>query len=420
MKIIIRKMAVISLAALTMVSAFPGAVHADELRGRTIMQEQIKPDPGGFSTTQGLFCTTTVKVVSKVVLHGTSARFNRRADHDVQSFSRRLQNSKRKVHFQNKLDKALARQNSSTYKRQIVGNNMLKYGDKLVSGYSIYKTGESYLESKHTHSSMRFLSRTIKGFDMGMNAADIAGAKGAGGVAIVSGYTKDIFESDEVAWWMNQQDNDFLRFADDQMDLIDDYWTKQFYDWFFRPAEGVGVYKPNIYIYPDEEADVTVKFAIPGLLTNVIPDYTEFWSVTAAPSGKLTDANGARYDYLFYEMDIQPQLVPLNNAFLVPADSRTEVFTEMLKGYGLNDKEIADFCEFWTDKLESGKTYLAYEILTEDVDALMPIEIGPQPDSVLRLWFCFVEYEGQDFVQAQPAAFTRDGFTVVEWGGILN
>jgi hypothetical protein len=421
MRKMIRRLSVIALAAATALTAFPQGVYADYLKGKTIVQEQLKPDPGGFSTSQGIFATTTVKATSKALLHYSPGKYSTSVDRNIRRYSNYLSKpgGKHRISAQNKLNKALERSHSNKYKASKAGK-LLKAGDKAVSAYSIYKTGETYLESKHTHSSMRLLSRSIKGFDMGMNGADMAGMKGAGGVAIVSGYTKDTFESDEFASYMNSQDNATLRFLDDQVDLIDDYWTKQFYDWFFRPAEDVGVYKPNIYIYPAEDTDVNVKFAIPGLLTKVIPDYNGIWDVTAKQGGKLIDANGNTYDYLFYESDIQASLIDLEGAFLIPAEGRDKAFKEMLSAYGLNEKEIADFCEFWSEKLEDGESYLAYEVLTDDVDALMPIEIDPQPESILRLWFFFVPYEGQEFIQAQPEAFVRDGFTVVEWGGLIR
>ena len=59
--------------------------------------------------------------------------------------------------------------------------------------------------------------------------------------------------------------------------------------------------KPNIYLYPQAETEITVTFENPGYLTSSIPDYAGKWTVTAAPDGTLTDENGCSYDYLFYE-----------------------------------------------------------------------------------------------------------------------
>ena len=41
--------------------------------------------------------------------------------------------------------------------------------------------------------------------------------------------------------------------------------------------------KPVIYLYPEEETEVTVSLDFDGTLTSTYPDYGEGWTVTAAP-----------------------------------------------------------------------------------------------------------------------------------------
>ena len=411
------------LAAAVMITACPQYAFADYIKGKNIVEEQINPGPGGWTTTQGWVSSGTVKATSKAVNHFFPSGYAKAVDKKVREHSNYFKHQgprRHAVSHQNKLNKALAKTQTKEYKISKYNARVAGVVDKGVSAYSIYKTGESYLESRHNHSSLRFTSRVIKGIDIGLNTADIAGAKGAGIAAIGSGYTKDIFESEQFTNWANEQDNAVLDFFDDQVDLIDDYWTQTFYNWWFRPANGVGVYKPNIYLYPAEVTDIRVAFAVPGLLTKVIPDYSGEWNVLADPNGKLVDANGNAYDYLFYESDIQPQIIDLKSAYLIPGNGRKEAFTDILKAYGLNDKEIKDFCEFWDEKLDKDKTYLAYEIMTDDVDRLMPINVDPKPDNILRLWFFFREYSGQDYVKAAPEKLNRNGYTLVEWGGIIE
>lgn len=68
--------------------------------------------------------------------------------------------------------------------------------------------------------------------------------------------------------------------------------------------------KPNIYLYPETETEITVTFEKPEYLTSSIPDYTGAWTVTAFPDGKLTDAMGNSYGYLFYEALVKKEGVP--------------------------------------------------------------------------------------------------------------
>ena len=103
---------------------------------------------------------------------------------------------------------------------------------------------------------------------------------------------------------------------------------------------------------------------------------------------------------------------------MIPAENREETFRSILTGYGLNETEITDFCEFWCEKLDSDKAYAMYPQLTEAVDSAMPAEITPAPDTVLRLWFAFSPDEVPEKI-ASAEAVQRTGFTVIEWGGLF-
>ena len=46
--------------------------------------------------------------------------------------------------------------------------------------------------------------------------------------------------------------------------------------------------KPVIYLYPEEETDVTVQLDFNGTLTTTYPAYNGGWTITAQPDGTLT------------------------------------------------------------------------------------------------------------------------------------
>ena len=52
--------------------------------------------------------------------------------------------------------------------------------------------------------------------------------------------------------------------------------------------------KPVIYLYPEEETDVSVTLAYDGTLTCTYPNYKTGWHVSAKPDGTLTDEDGQR------------------------------------------------------------------------------------------------------------------------------
>ena len=59
--------------------------------------------------------------------------------------------------------------------------------------------------------------------------------------------------------------------------------------------------KPVIYLYPEQEEDVSVELDYAGDLTCTYPEYNGKWNVTAQPDGTLTDADGQTYNYLYWE-----------------------------------------------------------------------------------------------------------------------
>lgn len=59
--------------------------------------------------------------------------------------------------------------------------------------------------------------------------------------------------------------------------------------------------KPVVYLYPEEETQVTVQLDYAGELTCTYPAYNGGWTVTASPDGTLTDGEGQTYSYLYWE-----------------------------------------------------------------------------------------------------------------------
>lgn len=182
-------------------------------------------------------------------------------------------------------------------------------------------------------------------------------------------------------------------------------------------ANGINVYKPNIYLYPPEQTDVMVKFEYPELLTKTVPVYDSGWNITAGPDGMLT-ADGEVNTYLFYESETDPYFYQTDEGFLIPAENRKEIFADIMHSYGFNETEIADFTEFWDNKLEADHSYSMYPQYTDTIDKAMPVSVSPKPDTYNRIWFVFIK-DGQPENDAVPVPFERNGFAVVEWGGLI-
>ncbi len=183
----------------------------------------------------------------------------------------------------------------------------------------------------------------------------------------------------------------------------------------------VSCYKPNIYIYTKEETQVNVEFAYPDLLTTTIPEYKNNWNVIAKGDGRLVDTFGSNeeYNYLFYESIAMPHFFKKDSGWLIVSNTREQQYRDILTEYGFNETEIADFIEYWTEKLPQGVDYIMYPQNTETVNYVMPVNVTPEPDSMERIWFTFEEYNGQRCGIPTITPIERKDYAVVEWGGII-
>lgn len=175
-------------------------------------------------------------------------------------------------------------------------------------------------------------------------------------------------------------------------------------------------YKPVIYLYPEEKTEVNVQLDLDGEFLYTNPAYEDGWTVAAAPDGTLTDACGNTYPYLFWEGKLNADY-DLSKGFCVKGEDTAAFLNEKLAVLGLNDKEIADFTEFWTEYMEKNP----YNVISFQTDAYTDaakLNVSPAPDSVIRVFMTwYASDEAVDVPAQELTAPERSGFTVVEWGG---
>ena len=175
-------------------------------------------------------------------------------------------------------------------------------------------------------------------------------------------------------------------------------------------------YKPVIYLYPEDETDVSVKLLLDGALTCTYPAYNDGWQVTAAPDGTLTDENGQTYNYLYWEGQVQAQW-DWDKGFCIKGEDTAAFLEEALEKLGLTRKEANEFIVYWLPLMEQNP----YNIISFQTDAYTDaaqLDITPAPDTVIRV---FMTWYASDYsIRLLPQkleAPERTGFTVVEWGG---
>ena len=176
--------------------------------------------------------------------------------------------------------------------------------------------------------------------------------------------------------------------------------------------------KPVIYLYPEEETEVTVSLDYGGELTCTYPAISaeNAWTVTAAPDGTLTDSAGQTYSYLYWE-GVSREEYDFSEGFCVPGGDTAAFLEEALAQLGLTRREANEFIVYWLPRMESnpynlisfqGAAYTDHAVLT----------ITPEPDTLLRVFMAWQPLDAPVEIPAQElSAPERTGFTVVEWGG---
>ena len=174
--------------------------------------------------------------------------------------------------------------------------------------------------------------------------------------------------------------------------------------------------KPVIYLYPEQETEVTVRLDCDGELTCAYPAYDGGWTVTAAPGGTLTDASGQTYSYLYWEGVTRTEY-DFSQGFCVPGADTAAFLEDALSRLGLTRREANEFIVYWLPRMEPNPyNLIAFQSGAYTSSARLTVD--PEPDSLLRVFMAWKPLEAPADVPAQALpAFDRAGFTVVEWGG---
>ncbi len=213
------------------------------------------------------------------------------------------------------------------------------------------------------------------------------------------------------------------------------------------PAVSGGCGKPVIYLYPQKPTDVTVSFMNPVRFDVDIPTYQNGWSVRANPDGTLNDlqqsatdcrtidisrpgseyAGGAcetnAYPYLYWAGRVGTPYPVATGGWVI---ARADVFRfldEKLTNMGMNEKERGDMESYWVPQLlkEDVPYYRLSFFDTATMNAFIPMRVTPRPDTVFRVFLDWSPLANMPHVVPQPQSLPhliRNGFTLVEWGGL--
>jgi len=178
---------------------------------------------------------------------------------------------------------------------------------------------------------------------------------------------------------------------------------------------GVPAAKPVIYLYPEQETQVSVTLDFDGKLTSTYPAYEEGWTVTARPDGTLTDPlTGREYYCLFWEGEADTKY-DFSTGFCV-AGTDTAAFLEgALADLGLTEQEANEFIIYWLPKMERN----AWNLISFQQEAYTDsavLTIDPAPDTLIRVFMAWQSLDEPVEVEPQSLA-ARSASALPPWSG---
>lgn len=236
-------------------------------------------------------------------------------------------------------------------------------------------------------------------------------------------YNNDYTDSKSYLEDKSLQDLTVQQFQDEHAVILaknslGEYVVYQRNDMFLRGGCG----KPVVYLYPP--APTLVNVNVDADITKSDPYYQKgigWQNVLALPGSRLL-YDGKGYDSLFWEgfgHGIYPDVSTVGT--VVPKNQVVPTIRTQLKMQGLNQKEVSDFLSFWQPKLPGTPYTRLTWLSTAQMNQLAPLNISPRPQTLIRT---FLDFQGLTKPEKlQPQTFTtpaRNGFTVVEWGGLLR
>lgn len=177
--------------------------------------------------------------------------------------------------------------------------------------------------------------------------------------------------------------------------------------------------KPIIYLYPEKEQLVEVKLLKEQNITVSYPKYNNSWQVIAKPNGDLKDIKTNRNLYgLYYEAKNNESKINLEEGFCIKRENIVSFLEEKLSILGLNEREANEFIIYWLPRLEKNEyNYIRFASISE-INKIMPLEVSPQPDTIIRVLMEFKGLNKEIKVKGQELSkVNRNGFVLVEWGG---
>ncbi len=180
--------------------------------------------------------------------------------------------------------------------------------------------------------------------------------------------------------------------------------------------------KPVIYAYPTKKQNIEIQLDFIGKISFTYPKHQESWKFIGNPNGNI-EINENTYRYLFWEGELNSSAYNIDKkiGFIVHSDTLLNFFHKTLLQIGFNSFEQQDFITYWYPIMSKNKINYVSFIFNDEYNTIAKLKVEPKPDNFIRM-FMFWEAVSteQNYIPLKPQpipSFSRDGFTIVEWGG---
>ena len=287
---------------------------------------------------------------------------------------------------------------------------------KTIKG-KVYERDNHYTEENKKYTESEYYEVTLKKHKFSEKGLDIARRDTAAfGFTITAEQLKKYkFIEFGSAWGGKYRIMKIRNIGTDSIDVM-------LNDLNYEDIGEVHVYKPAIYLYPEQETAVSVKHTFKGTVLNTFPEYKEGWNVIASPDGKLKNAaDGRSYNYLFWDGSIRFDAAHYRytDGFYISRKEIIPFLQERLAQIGLNETEINDFIVYWLPALNKNETNFIHFWVNDDIDHSSKLDLSPKPETVIRVFMEYKAYDGHSakLPEQQLPETPRKGFVLVEWGG---
>ena len=204
--------------------------------------------------------------------------------------------------------------------------------------------------------------------------------------------------------------------------------TINFHTWEARTGMEVEE-KPVIYCYSNELKEMEVSLERADKVTHSYPVYEDSWKFKPIPYEQVQLST--HQPYLFYEAETEDlsfnYFDGIAQGDFIESDEVINYLEARLEGFGMNDIETTHFITYWGPRLKA-KKYAFIQFLVDDEcdEAIGELIITPKPDHQRRIYIVFQttdlpiqfhdDWKERNGSESIPE-FSRDGLTVIEWGG---